>query len=395
MMGLTPDYLRRVEAQAIQTVNYMSTSKDLTLRKVDHSWDAVPYHTSQATTSPEPTQQPGLSVPTLFVRSSRLFRNTPDTSEPFVQETLRLECHGFDNKTGMVRSILQGVLKEPENLHEMLAATPNSDVAFYKDGMFSVALLYPFGTSCVSKMIGRLNSIGQIRSYVRTMKKHKLKTQKFSINEIAFAYHDSPTLTANINFIEGIPVRFGLSTTNIRFAASNPHRRIQSLCEAQLNASSDGFEQVIHLLRHTLPLMQAFEAIEQRAVEIPSPQISVTIHLRSIDKYRLTYAGLCTFDIILRKNRDLLEWHVEDILFKQPLNNRRSRAEELKTPLEELFKDHGDGWEGMKSALVCRPNAVETALLKLDGVIRQAKTTHESDAVAQDAGEQHDVITLD
>jgi len=295
----------------------------------------------------------------------------------------------------MVKSILHGVLKKPENLHEMLTANPDSDVAFYKNGMFSVVLLYPFGTSCVSKLIGRLNSISQIRSYVRTLKKYNLKTQKFSLNEIIFVYHDSPTLTANINFIEGNPVRFGISTTNIKFAASNPHRRIHTLCEAQLNASSAGFEQVIHLLRHTLPLMRAFEAIEQRAIEIPSPQTSVTVHLRSIEKYRLTYAGLCTFDVILRRNRDLLEWHVEDVLFKQPPNNRGSRAEGLRAPLEELFRDRGDGWEGMKSALVCRIDAVEAVLLKLDDVIRQAKTTQESDAVAQSAGEQHDVITLD
>ncbi|KAF1988360.1 MED14-domain-containing protein [Aulographum hederae CBS 113979] len=367
-----------IENLAIQAISFQAVSNDLIPRGVDHIWKRVPHtllNESNTEVGTEAKQTPPLTVATLFIKLSPLYKaaftNAPPA--PIFKETLRLECHGLvdggsdGGSARRIRYSFSGILKKHDNLHKIFTRETSKGLVFQgTSGAFTIDLFAPLGVSCIDQLLSVLRGIERMQNYVRTIKRHGIKRNYISLNQIVIGYKDD--LTSQLNWNDNEPIRLTLSPPH------NPHMRIKEKLEMQLNNTDrcDGFESFVMMLMCTYPVLKRLGEVE---VDLLNSRASTGffIHCPSADWYRFVYPDLgCDFHAKLKLVRSECEWFIEDRSSRDHYKDLGGDQNliKIREALKALFIQSGEGWRGMKSGIAGTGAGAANAIKMIDQVVR-------------------------
>ena len=295
-----------------------------------------------------------------------------DITEP--HETLRLLYKGVDAVThSAVHIAVARVNKSIARLGDIVSKIPNLDVVQVPIGtaaighpqvqvnVFKFMLVNKVGESCIPSLISRLVSIERLIDYVSVLESNSLFINSSSLSQLKFTYSPSPRiLKATVDF--SMDGRVLLS-----FPPRSPHLRIRDFLTGWL--SKAGLVPVIALLRLTLPILNAFTAIEKS-----HSTNDVSIIARSEQWFEVRYAAPLSkggYDITLRLRREVPYWFIKESSIKktEPVQDEEAWMESLRA----VTRGRGKGWRGMKGGIVAQTaDGVGEALSNLDEVFRKA-----------------------
>ncbi len=360
------------------TISFAVTSRELRRLKVPHHLRREPLSTPQVASESDTSLS---DVANLCIKHSALTPDTTARSAP--TDVLRLSHHGFDSSQGHVNHVVRGRISGLEKLNKLLNVARDEDVIFHASGTFAILLRNPFGLPFVDRIQARLRAIVRLQGFLEALHRQKLQCEKISLSRIEFRY--AQDLTAEIDFVEGRPIRFTVDR-------ENPHRRMDVFLTNLLNDRNNGFAKFCLILPITLPLLRIFDVLE-RNTPPPSQPTSQSppppfVHPRNVDWYRLKYSNPpCSFDFRLRRSRDAIRWHLEDstpnpggngpgaaAASRRPdqaqLPNAPQRDPNLVAALKKLFRSQGTDWIGLRTGIAAGVDGVEDAVTKLDEIVR-------------------------
>ena len=294
--------------------------------------------------------------------SLRNLRMKLDISEP--HETIRLLYKGLDATTrSAVHVAIARVNKPISHLRDIASRIPNLAIARLPIDVdaFKFRLVSKVGESCIPELVSRLIAIERLLDYVSTLESNSLVINSASLSHINFTYASSPkVLKATVDLSADAPL-------HISFPNRSPHLRVRDYLTSWL--SRDGIIPVLALLRMTLPLLNAFTAVEK-----VHRSNDVNIIARSEQWYEFRYSSPIPkggFDINLRLRRDVPYWFIKEASIKKTehLVDEEAWTQSLRT----VTRGKGRGWRGMKGGIVAQTTeGIQEALQKLDEVFRNA-----------------------
>ena len=327
---------------------------------------------------------PSIQIPDLYIFFSP--KHTPSASDRPMEsralwsnESVKLIFQGLDASQTSVIHIVLIRLKTPIFHIESLTSNLDSSLAFHPhSGSISFRLLTPVGKPTIPLLLERLKRIGRLVRFLGVMERYQIQCESVSLSRLQFTYATSPqSLKAEINFSTDAPIR-------ISFDRGNPHLRIQDFLTSRLGADT-GLEEVVLLLRITLPLLRAFSKIETAC-----KSSDVFIFARSAFWYHLHYDHQhVAFDIKLRRRRDELNWYV------QYMTGSGGKSENEKVPpeIQSLCNSRGEGWIGLNTGIAARIEGIEELIQRLNEAVRKDGEQVNEDREMKD--DQKDVVVLD
>ncbi|KAL9095528.1 MAG: hypothetical protein Q9165_002399 [Trypethelium subeluteriae] len=400
--------LAQLERFAVALISFHVTHRELDRGHIEN------YLESEF--APSSTSSP-LARPILHVQVSSLLRLRRKQSHWI--EWLHLTHAGLERVDSRVVHLIRGKISSPHctSLAALLTHTHDHAVAFSTAGAFALFLRSPFGKAFMSPLQKRTRSIERLSTIASVLRKRRFRYEKLSLNEVVFTYpsdikpldqapppfsdeDDDEWYTNTTNPDSTGLLRAGIVFTDgeeqslsLRLAPTNPHRRIRAFLARILSKSRTGrsFESFVAALHMTLPLMRAFDTIED--IDEPGWEPAI-IHPRSLESYRVDYEHpRVSFDVNLNHHGDLLRWHVTEVAGNES-------TEALKKGLKELFELNGESggearagkkrkrrdgeeeegeessggplWWGMRTGLIATVAGVEDAITRLDEVVRES-----------------------
>ena len=378
-----------------------------------------------------------MKLPAIFVRLSDILpskNKAPRTGKAWAKDILKLSFQGLENTskissterrsrsptepppvsgaTGSLSRVNSG-LKQPEEADEkaimiaeacLIKPMPPSldlvkqrvdkDIAFHpKSGGFAFRLHAKVGESAILPLVERLQRVEQLVDFVEVVKKHEktLHCETVSLGQVIFSYGGSDSARATHPDSMTIDSQISKHRATIDFSGANtpmtmtlepgnPQIRILDHLTKTLN-SPVGLNGVATLLPLTLPLMAAFDAIEDAWTPL-AERGDVIIFNRALDwhilRYNLTLesqeqqARKVLFQIRLQHRRGQAWWCIrrEKELTRGEQNT--SSSDDIDKALKAVWEDNpkGESWRGMQTSGIARIGGVEELIRRVDNVIR-------------------------
>jgi mediator of RNA polymerase II transcription subunit 14 len=289
-------------------------------------------------------------------------------------------------------------MHNPSKVQDILQHAKDPEVAFSVDGSFSMVVATKLGTSCVNKVVARLNTLSTMCDFAKVLKERGFECKNISFSKVCFKYAQDQEVTLVFGGTEKEP------RIKLEIAPDNPHRRVAPLLEEILNEPELGFERFTMALEYFLPVLRSFQTLEKK--HIIDFLAAPTIHPRQVDFYRLTYPNpnnqhepCITFDLSFKRNKDDLEWRVSEVSGAATREEREKAFPGLNASLLEFMKRVGTGWTGMNTMLVAGKGGIEDAILELDRCIweamRKPKQPQAQNSGAPKGATGPEVITID
>jgi len=271
----------------------------------------------------------------------------------------------------------------------------DKDIAFHpKSGGFAFRLYAKIGDSAILPLIERLQRVEQLVDFVEVVKKHEktLHCDTVSLGRVIFSYGGSSSALAAHPDAMTVDSHVSKHRATIDFSGANmpmtmtlepgnPQIRILDHLTKTLN-SPVGLNGVATLLPLTLPLMAAFDAIEDAWTPL-TDRGDVIIFNRAMDwhilRYNLTLESKdeqprkVMFQIRLQHRRGQPWWCIRRE--KEPNRGEQSSSsssDDIDTALKAVWEDNpeGDSWRGMQTSGIAKTDGVEELILRVDNVIR-------------------------
>lgn len=345
-----PSYstLAQVEHAAASMISQYIDMRELKARKVPHGLRLLP---------------PGASGPCSAILhmslpshpNARTPRRHVSISPHCVGDTIALAFGSIDPATHQAVHTVRACLRNPiPNIKDL---TSNLDhLSFHPtSGFFSFRLLTSVGEVTIPPLLDRLASIERLIQFLAVIRQHNLPCKSVSLNNLKFVYPVAMSrLKATIHFSSDEPMHISLEK-------GNPHLRIQDFLNEHLQ-SDDGLSQTIKILGSTLPLLDAFTAIE-------SAHTTDNVHVfpRSVIWYQIHYQSpKGRFDLKLRRKGDIPMWHIKDVLKPE------ERTETVEQAMKSIKEGRGTGWWGMNGGIVAEFIGVRRLLRQIDDIYRAA-----------------------
>ncbi len=271
----------------------------------------------------------------------------------------------------------------------------DKDIAFHpKSGGFAFRLYAKVGESAILPLVERLQRVEQLVDFVEVVKKHEktLHCETVSLSQIVFSYGasdstrgahpDAMTVDSQISTYRATIDFCGANTPmTMALEPGNPQIRILDHLTKTLN-SSVGLNGVATLLPLTLPLMVAFDAIEDAWTPL-ADRGDVIIFNRAIDWHILRYhlnpesqdhqARKVMFQIRLQQRRGQPWWCIRRE--KEPKRGEQknpSSSDDIDTALKAVWEANpeGESWRGMQTCGIAKIDGVKELIRRVDNVIR-------------------------
>jgi mediator of RNA polymerase II transcription subunit 14 len=369
----------QIQHFAVRAISIWETNKSLVRLNVPSSIRHVEYGDED-----DDSQSTPKTLPALCVRFTSLLKEFTGKDQ-FAADLLQISYLGFDTDVGTVKLLAKGMMRKPGRLKEILQRTRDDDVAFNASGSFSLVLQTGLGKSCVDRLVAQLRTIGRLCNFADVLKQRGLECKEVSLSRVVFMY--ATDLKAELRFTgnDDSPIKLVIPS-------DNPHRRIASLLEAIVNSGPDGFRNFTTTLHFTLPLLTAFNTIDDR--HLSSMGNLPILHSRNVDHFRLSYSNPpCAFEFKLKQTKDVLEWLIQEPISSQAREERARTYPTFNDKIKELFKSVGEGWTGKNSMIVSRVESIGDPLLRLDDVVRDCSKTESAPVSPKVEGP--DVVVLD
>ncbi|OCK78559.1 MED14-domain-containing protein [Lepidopterella palustris CBS 459.81] len=365
--------LNTVERSAIANISFSATVRVCKAAGIPNSMETAYIGSGNSI--------PGRTFPGLVVNGDALLKPI-GMRMTWAKNTLRILHQGFVASRGNVRHLAYGKMPNEvsNDLQKLMPASRDSDITIRRDGIFWITLYTPFGEPFIEPLQSRLRDIGQLRTFISTLKGHELVCESASLSQVVFRY--GAALKATVDFKPNGAIRLNLDP-------SSPHQRICAHLTALMNGGrTDSLLKGVAAIKPTakdinlfakallltLPVLQAFKDIETAH---PASIYDPSIHPRNIDHYRLRYDNpLCSFNVRGRVKGDEMKWVIEDLNIPSDLKSgverakEATRAENLDQALKALWRESGDGWDGVRRGIVASPEGVGDAVRRLDELVR-------------------------
>lgn len=346
-----PSYstLAQVEHAAASMISQYIDTRELKARKVPHGL------------RPLPPGAPGPCSAILHLKlpshpNARTPRGHVSISPHCVGDTLSLAFKSIDPATHQAVHTVRAYLRNPiPNIKDL---TSNLDyLSFHPtSGFFSFRLLTSVGEVTIPPLLDRLASIERLIQFLAVIRQHNLPCKSVSLDKLIFVYPIAMSrLKATIHFSLDEPMHISLEK-------GNPHLRIQDFLNEHLQSQNDGLGQTIKILGSTLPLLDAFTAIE-------SAHATDNVHIfpRSAIWYQIHYQSpKGRFDLKLRRKGDNPMWHIKDVL------KLEERTEAVEQAMKSIKEGRGTGWWGMNGGIVAEFTGIRRLLRQIDDIYRAA-----------------------
>ncbi|KAK7527960.1 mediator complex subunit MED14-domain-containing protein [Phyllosticta citriasiana] len=358
---VTQDFLQALERLTVSEATYAVAIKELRRINVHHALR------SEKACQPQLSKRPS-SVPMLFLEVGPLAGGT-GTDGAWAHSVLKFYHCGFESKTRRIVIIIKGRMAQRQPDVE-LASAKGDDVSFNSDGTFTIVLRTELGEPFMSGVMSRLKRIERLGSYIDVIKSHQFQCEHIGLSRMVVRYGGK--FKVDIRFPEGQPTQLVLDP-------KNPHMRIMKLLRRALNDRDPNmdFGYFMRNLLSTLPVLQAFDAIQSSTPSYPQP----IVHPRTLDWFRISYENPpTTFDLRLRTRNDVLEWHLQDNFASNPSNQnnannnqqqRLSRAPEYAAAISEVLRNRGPRWRGIRTGIIAEPDGIKDAIIKLDEAVKR------------------------
>ena len=269
----------------------------------------------------------------------------------------------------------------------------DKDIAFDPEtGSFAFRLRSRVGESVIPDLVERLVRVERLVEFIQVFQKHEktLKCGSVSLGKIVFTYGDSAASnesdsmdldTTSHPYKATVDFSTMESSMTLVLEQHNPHLRISDYLSMVLNGPG-GLNDVASLLPLTLPVLRAFDAIENAWMPAPNTDKGdVFVNVRSADWYMVRYNLKQTssspdapphmrkvmFEVRLRHRRGDPWWYIK----RSDTVNRDSKVvDEIDEALKSVWNAEGPGWRGMRVSGVAQMRGVEGLLGKVDEVIR-------------------------
>ncbi len=346
-----PSYstLAQVEHTAASMISQYIDTRELKARKVPHGLRPLPPGT------PGPCSAIlHLSLPSH--PNAKTPRRHVSITPNCVGDNIALAFGNIDPATHQAVHTVRARLRNPiPNIPDL---TSNLDhLSFHPtSGFFSFRLLTSVGEVTIPSLLDRLASIERLIQFLAVIRQHNLPCKSISLNNLNFVYPVAMSrLKATIHFSSDEPMHISLEK-------GNPHLRIQDFLNEHLQSQNDGLGQTIKILGSTLPLLDAFTAIE-------SAHTTDNVHIfpRSAIWYQIHYQiPKGRFDLKLRRKGDIPMWHIKDVLRPE------ERTEAVEQAMKSIKEGRGTGWWGMNGGIVAEFIGIRRLLRQIDDIYRAA-----------------------
>jgi hypothetical protein len=339
--------------------------------------------------------------------------------------------------------VVQGGLLAWDRIGDTLkAATFRDREIAFRDGVFACVVEAPFpgGAALADNLVAVLRRLVRLAATLLHVRAARgVRTTGVSLSEIALAYYgpldgesttqeppapqrSKPTdTTASAKTTDALSCTIRLPadpttplTLALHPAATNPHQRVHPYLEHYLNRSPAVF---LAALRTTLPALRALARADAAG--------ACSVRARGLDAYRLAYRALPgTFDLQLKTRKggsgaasapaaeggagaggggggaqvwyltELPEPGAHSVPRMPPAQQEMVRQKMLQRPAayrpasDALFREAGEGFRGLGSAIVCDVAGVEAAVGRLDAMVRKALEGRAA-AIKEAAGRTH------
>ena len=307
-------------------------------------------------------------TPDLFIRLLEQLSSSTQTSIPsdtsWCHELIKLTVVGLSRSRDSVLYTASGRLRKPIKAIGALVSSLDSSVSFHPtNGIFVFPVSTPVGQSSIDSLRDRLQRIKRLIQFLAVIEKHGFRCETISLNRLVFIYcmtSSSQILNADINLAAD-------ATVGISFGKDSPHLRIQDLLTIMTN-KVDGFERITRLLPITLPLLRAFDAIEQSVLgqHHRTEKNQVRIVCRSPTLYRLIYEQpRAMFEIRLDERLDDPVWFSTYIAHND-IKDENGKDEAVPTAWNQLCRQTNSNWKGMRMGVIASVKGVESLIHRID-----------------------------
>lgn len=366
---LTRESMLRIERLAVAEVSFNILKQELKTNRIPHVIENPAL--MPETLAGNNSRQLSAAV---YMRFPALMREQRGKSwKPWALDYVRLTQHGIvsgsgiDGKPAVVRHNLRLTLQKNKmkNLQARFDRTQDKDLAFKAPDGMAIRVRTLFGEPLLSQIQDRLVEIEKLDRRVGILTKHNFECTTVSQKRLAFAYNSALQLGAQLL------VRKGATRLKLE-PAENPHLRLRVLLEQGLNGhQGDYFETFAQILPFTLPVMRAFDHIESLHLK----QRTISIHVHNVTNYSLQYRApmpRCAFEVRgrtrLENGRPITSWF---IAVDKKKTDTKALSPEYLQAISELWKTKGDNWNGIGNSVIADVQGVQTALQKLDEVVRR------------------------
>ncbi|KAL8975367.1 MAG: hypothetical protein Q9197_000396 [Variospora fuerteventurae] len=343
--------LTQIEYSAAGLISQFTDTRELSAQCIPHKF----VRTVPGRSCPD--------LPTLYVhftrnRAQKFQKDSDAVKVPWSSQNIRASFMGVDAS----KSTAHHLILAQRNSAALRSRRLNVMVGdFIKVHPTSPAVAFPLnnpiGQSTVPAILERLARIQRLMDYVRTLQAFGLDPQNLSLDRFEFAYSTQPQVCRAEIFFTGLK-----EFPQLFLNRGNPHLRIKDHLMS-LFRKPNGLKRVIWFLQLSLPLMQAFAAIEAT-----NTKNTAVVLPRSAEWYQIYYrdpAG--RLDVRLRKRRDELKWFVQH----SGLPAKRGQDRQLHDQLDSLLRGKGEGWNGVHQGIAASMDGVHAVVEKIDEIFSQ------------------------
>lgn len=249
----------------------------------------------------------------------------------------------------------------------VLDGLKGKDFSFNRQGIFVLKLVSKLGSSSVTNDLSvRLSTVERLGVLLNILRQNRLKCDLLEFNGVTFQYA-GPDSRATVVFDDGGNLRLDRVTP-----ATSPHRRIAGVINRTLKSLQGnidgGFRMLLSMLVFTLPLLNAFEALE--IADSRASRVRMSTH--DFKRFSLLYplVGVTVvFDFVSRRGQP---YWCATIKPSTPRDANRSTAQTFVSLFMELAKQMGEGWRGLRSGLVATPRGVGEMVSRVDKIAGEA-----------------------
>ena len=341
--------LSQIERIAAGMISQYLDTRQLTKQNVRHKLLAAD------------SSESGLSSPALHIiipdfRIRSLLRSPTPLAIPWINEIVKISFVGVDPTTSSAVHIAVAKARATVPGIQSLGSLSGTSIAFHPtSGAFAFRLVNQVGSSTIPSLLQHLLNVECLLLNLSTIQKHECTCNSVSLDYLDFTYADVPSrLSAKVFFPSGRP-------THLSFNHGNPHLRIQDQLSSLLQTTQE-LDQVIKLLRLTLPVMLAFSAIVAA-----SQDDEITILPRSTQWYQIRYRNpKGRYDLVLRERRGSFMWLARNL----ELPRSQDGAGQAESALMKMTQPRSSSWSGIKGGVVASPNGTAAMITRLNEIIK-------------------------
>lgn len=274
--------------------------------------------------------------------------------------------------------LVRGMFNKRVLKQELLSLSQSQDLRIDPSGAFALLLRAPLDSATIlEQIVSRVLRLQRLNDLVSVLHHHELKPKTLTPSQVSFEYAASPApLQAVIAFVQ--PDRVALSLAP---RTANPHVRIYKLLERLLNSGmangTTSFHRFVRALFLTLPLLQSFDALENKDVWCNRVRILVD----DADMYSIHYPKVrCTFRVRFDSSQEA--WEIKQMMQTSP-TGPSAESTKLAEILRSYFSQSDTGWNGDRSAIVADAASVDAAVKQLDVIM--SKFEEEAASMQADA----------